>query len=87
MNITASGDIPVTPAGAPGGNLRGSNSVWPRDPISFGAGDYIGIYIIPTGGLGMTGARIKDGFEIEGTIYLRFDNVSMGENSAEQVEW
>jgi hypothetical protein len=49
--------------------------------------DYIGIYIVPVGGFGGTGSQIKDPIEIEGTIYLRFDNTDLGRNASTEVSW
>ena len=83
MDITASAPLGI-PSVAPGGNLRGSNSVW-LDPITFEAGDYIGVYIVPIGGIGQSGSPIKDPIEIEGTIYLRFDSTNEVRTGTEQT--
>jgi hypothetical protein len=84
MDITASGAIPAAVGGGVIVRSRGSNSVW-LDPITFAAGDYIGIYIVPVGGIGGRGAQIKDPIEIEGTIYLRFDNTNEDRTGTEQT--
>ena len=85
INITSSsspsGQIPT---GGPG-NWRGSNSVWEK--TAFNAGDYIGIYIVPVGGLGSSGGQIKDPIEIEGTIYLRFDNDEVTSQNSSESGW
>jgi len=84
INITsssgASGQIPT---GGPG-NWRGSNSVWKKTP--FNAGDYIGIYITDSN-INVAGRQIKDPIEIEGTIYLRFDNNEVDQQNAPESTW
>ena len=55
--------------------------------ITFAAGDYIGIYIVPLDPLGGAGAQIKDPIEIEGTIYLRFDNTNENRTFSQEFEW
>ena len=90
MDITASAPAGIPQSAAPvgtlGGKFRGSNSVW-QDPVPFAAGDYIGIYIVPVGGLPFTGAQIKDPIEIEGTLYFRFDNVDEFNSASPEKTW
>ena len=89
INITSSsGAFGQIPTGGPG-NWRGSNSVWEKTP--FKAGDYIGIYITDAlngiGGVAGPGRQIKDPIEIEGTIYLRFDNDEITSQNTSESIW
>ena len=89
INITSSsglfGQIPTGGLG----NWRGSNSFWRE--TSFNAGDYIGIYITDAlngvGGIARAGIAIKDPIEIEGTIYLRFDNDEVTQQNSQESSW
>jgi hypothetical protein len=85
MDITASGAIPAAVGGGVIVRSRGSNSVWEKR--AFKAGDYIGIYIVPEGGHNTSGSQMKDAIEIEGTIYLRFDNVEEGPTATDESKW
>ena len=62
------------------GNLQGSYSNWFVDPILFAAGDYIGIFITyePPAIVSGRGLPIPDPITIEGTLYIRFDNLATG---------
>jgi hypothetical protein len=61
------------------GNLQGSCSNWFSTPIPFNAGDYIGIFIdFVLGAVPGTGVTIPDPIAIEGTLYIRFDNLAAG---------
>ena len=83
MEITqSSGGIPQSGAG----NWRGSNRVW-DEPLSFFSGDYIGMYIVPDGGVSRAGRQIKDPIEIEGTIYFRFNNTEEVDGESKEASW